>query len=159
MIEYEDRRTPEERAKQEKQFAQWRADRERCEAQLAEARANTWTDPPWRPIEDCPFELLRDSYGLQGSIFVTDGQSVALATVTERFGTPVHVTTQRFVLTDRGYELECETEEIDAPDWWFKWELTDEFGDMTYAGGEETGKEEVGFIPTHWFFACPPVPA
>jgi hypothetical protein len=40
----------------------------------------------------------------------------------------------------------------DLPKWWWKWELTDEFGYMTYAGGEETGKEEIGFVPTLWTF-------
>ena len=55
------------------------------------------------------------------------------------------------VRVDHGFVIEgAEYAEFDHPDWWFEWELTDEFGIMTYAGGEETGKEEIDFVPTHW---------
>ena len=56
------------------------------------------------------------------------------------------------VMRDGGiaYDGDGEWKYPDWPDWMFKWEFTDQNGMMTYAGGHETGKEEIDFIPTHW---------
>ena len=70
----------------------------------------------------------------------------------ERFGRPVRMVKEpEYVWTDDGFGLAGgEFEEIDAPDWWFKWELTDEDSAMNYMSGDEVGKDEVGFIATQW---------
>jgi hypothetical protein len=62
-------------------------------------------------------------------------------------------------MTDHGIQwVGGEIAEIEAPDWWFAWELTDHLGSENYAGGEPIGKDEVRFVATHWRAAKPPPP-
>ena len=137
-----------------------RAKREREAERLAEVIA-AWREQPfgqWRPIETCPFEALDHEYGVDGAIWVTDGDSVALATVTRRFGRPVRIVTEpEMVITDSGVGyVGGRMEEIEAPEWWFAWELQDRF-DATIEYGE-TVNCEVNFIATHWMLARPMPP-
>lgn len=117
----------------------------------------------WMPMENCPFGALDNRYGFAGAILVTDGTARALVTVKRRFGTPMFWKKQPEMIYRDG--MMClEGGEVDPrddlPKWWWKWNLTDEFGSMTYAGGEETGKEEVDFVPTIWtFLPDPPKPS
>ena len=111
-------------------------------------RAHTfWGKLRWQKIASCPFK----EYEYE-QIFVTDGKRVCIAKVSKRFGTPMRVVEEpEMVLTDKGMAWQGgKYEEIKAPKWWFQWELEDVNGSMTYAGGHETGREEVPFIATHW---------
>jgi hypothetical protein len=100
----------------------------------------------WRLIETCPFESLKDR-----EIFVKNDKYEALVTFKVRVGRPVRmIEPAGMVETERGREWrEAQIEEIEAPDWWFKWELEDVNGAPTYAyAGAQ--REEVCFIATHW---------
>lgn len=156
-IRYEEP-TAEERAEMDAR----RAERERESKAATRARAaavkRSWPGGLWQEMAACPFKAFDDAYDVSGALWVTDGKSRALVTVKRRFGTPIRwKVPPTMVYSSKGLRLEGGVEEkIDAPDWWFEWELTDEFGHMTYAGGEETGKEEIDFLPTHFL---PPPPA
>lgn len=117
----------------------------------------------WLPMAECPFRALDAHYGLEGSILVSDGEVVALATVTARFGTPLVWTGKEppeTVYRDGGFAIvgDGKYEKPKAPAWWFKWELTDVFGRENYAGGEPVGKDGVSFMPTKWTFLPEPTP-
>jgi hypothetical protein len=110
---------------------------------------------PWQPIETCPFEAYDEMYGLEGCILVKAGKKCARVSVTRRFGTPLvwtGKTPPETVMRDGRMVIEGDGKYVKPkrPAWWFQWELTDEDGIMTYAGGAETGKEEIDFLPTHW---------
>lgn len=148
-------------------MAEDRAEREREEAErgrvLREVK-DQWRarGRPWLPMRKCPFAALDDEYGLDGTILVSDGKSRAIVTVSERFGTPIFwkEPPQQVIRDGIFYLIGGEKDpRPDLPEWWWEWELTDEHGTMTYAGGEETGKEEVDFVPTIWtFLPEPPEP-
>ena len=127
------------------------------EVALAAWRA---ADRGWLPMAACPFIGLDRLYGFDGAILVADDDGKrALVTIRKRFGRPVFFKTQPEMVFRDG--MMCfEGGEIDPrpdlPAWWWEWELTDEFGEMTYAGGEPTGKESVDFVPTRWTFLPSP---
>ncbi len=156
--------SPEYEAEMEKHAQQRERETQRHERQLKKAFARCQAEIPWQPIEECPFAALDHEYGFDGSILVTDGNEIALATVRSRFGEPMYWTGEKppeAVWRDGQlvYEGEGSWEKPDRPKWWFKWEFTDENGSMTYASGHETGKEEVPFVTTHWFpLAAIPLP-
>ena len=113
----------------------------------------------WMPMEFCPFEALDKRYDLDGCVLVSDGKITSLANIKKRFGTPLFWKKAPELVMRDG--MMCwiggeEDKRPDLPPWWWKWELTDEFGSMTYAGGEETGKEAIDFLPTHWTFLPEP---
>lgn len=151
---YLDLRSPAAKAKWEREQKARRAKEEKLSKQLSAQLAES-TD--WTPIEGCPFKALNSEYGIDGIIWVSNGKDVALATVRKRFGRPMRVVKQpEMAITDNGMGwVGGEYAEIEAPGWWFEWELTDQFGNETYAGGEPTGKKEVGFVATHWMAAKP----
>ena len=144
------------RAKIEKDADKRAKERAKLEATAKAARDKCWAGGvPWQPIEGCPFEAYRNEFGVEGRILVTDGESVSCASIRKRFGRP------RFwegkgepeeVWRDGNLYIEGDGEfkEPDWPEWMFEWEFTDDDGLMNYAGGHETGKDEVGFVPTHW---------
>jgi hypothetical protein len=78
----------------------------------------------WRAIETCPFELLYVGHDSRARVFLADGQHVALAAVTRRFG--------------RGLRL-------DRPSWWNLWR----FVDLTLAHRGRPD-HEISFVPTLW---------
>lgn len=126
------------------------------EAEKAAWRAN---GSGWMPMGQCPFAALDNRYGFDGAVLVTDGKDTALATVKKRFGRPIFYKVQPEMVWRDGTPTLVGGEEdprTDLPKWWWQWELTDEFGSMNYAGGEETGKDEVAFVPTHWTFLPEP---
>lgn len=131
---------------------------ERAECELLYRRAlEKWRSlgRQWMLMSECPFFALNDRYGIEGAILVSDETKIALASVRKRFGRPVFYKKHPEQILRDGVLCLIGGEEDprhDLPEWWWKWELIDEFGDMTYAGGEETGKEEVGFIATIWTF-------
>ena len=148
--------SPEYKAEMEKRHKEYEREERRLKCQLAKALALISGDIPWQPIEKCPFAALAEEYGFDGTILVTDGKGIALATIQGRFGRPQYWTGDEppeQVWRDgyMSFEGNGEWKEPDNPEWWFKWEFTDKDGDMTYAGGEETGKEEIPFVATHWF--------
>ena len=149
---FKDLRSPEAKRQAEIEWEERRRENDRLEQELADLIKSIWPDAPWQPIDTCPFEMLSKTYGMEGTIFLSDGQEIAMATVSRRFGRPLRVVKPpEYVMTDDGPAwIGGEYEEIDAPDWWFEWELTDVNGNMNYAGGEEIGKDEVEFIPTMW---------
>ncbi len=150
------------------QIEQWRKDgaqKRKQNDRLLKNAKKLWGESKtgWLPMDSCPFGALDDEYGFAGAILVTDGAKRALATVNKRFGTPVFYKTEpEYVMRDG---MMCgiggeEDPRDDLPKWWWTWEIVDEFGSMTYAGGEETGKDEVDFVPTLWsFLQAPPAPA
>jgi hypothetical protein len=95
---------------------------------------------------------------MDGAIWVTDGKEIALATVMWRFGRPVRVVKRpEMAMTDHGIAyVGGEYAEIEAPEWWFKWELKDQFETTMRYG--DTVHCEVEFIPTHCMPAKPPLP-
>lgn len=152
--------SPEYEAKME----EYRQERERLSAEKAWSDARKeWLEAgsTWMPMECCPFSALSEQYGVDGTILVSDGLARALVTVSKRFGRPMFFKTQpEQIFRDGMMHLvggEVDPRE-DLPSWWWEWELTDEHGLMTYAGGEETGKEEVDFVPTAWTFLPDPPP-
>lgn len=156
-----DLRSAETKAKTEWELAQRAADLRRKAAALSALRARVWRDgAPWQDIADCPFEALAAQHGYASCVLVTDGDAVAIASVRGRFGRPVRVIQDaEMAITDHGVRwVGGQFEEIDAPDWWFRWELVDVNGDMGYAGGEPAGRDEVEFLPTKWLPPPPPGP-
>jgi len=151
---FEDLRSPAAKAKQAKRYAEFQKEMAASKKTRQDAIAQFYSAGfAWADIESCPFMAYENAgYQLSGCIFVTDMKSIALATVHKRFGTPIRMTKEPVMaMTDQGVQwIGGEYEAVDAPKWWFEWELTDVFGCMNYAGGEETGKDEVGFIATHW---------
>lgn len=146
--------SPEYTAKMKRREAADTRSRRAGARKIIEAWVSAWgtLDVPWLSIETCPFAAYEDLYGLGGTIFVKAGDEVAMVTIHRRYGRPLKVISPgEIVLTDHGVSIEgAEYAEFDHPDWWFAWEMTDVHGGMTYAGGEETGREEVRFVPTHW---------
>ena len=143
-------------AKMTKRDQQRKHETQRHARHLKKAFAPCTVKIPWQPISKCPFDALDHEYGFDGSILVTDSDQIALATVKRRFGKPMYWTGDKppeMVYRDGGmaYEGEGTWKKPDNPKWWFKWELTDVYGIMTYASGHETGKEEIPFVATHWF--------
>lgn len=143
-------------AKMKRKQAEWEREAKKRKATIEKARAD-WRSSggKWLPMDDCPFAALEEEYGLDGTILVANGKERALATVGKRFGRPIFwITPPEYVIRDG---MPClvggeEDPRPDLPKWYWEWELTDINGMMTYAGGEETGREEVGFLPTHWTF-------
>lgn len=131
--------------KYEKQMAKYRAEREAKEAEgerQYKAALKAWhkAESHWLPMDACPFAALDDRYGFDGTILVSDGKQRALVTVKKRFGRPVFYKKQPELVKRDGMLTLVGGEEDprnDLPAWWWKWELTDEHGSMTYAGGEE----------------------
>jgi hypothetical protein len=144
----EDLRSPKVKARAERDYRRWSVGLRTAEKRRKALAAKVWAKgAPWQPIESCPFKDFEYK-----PILVTDGKSVALAKPHKRFGTPMRwEKPPTLAMTDHGMSyVGGKLAKIKAPKWWFQWELTDEFGTMNYAGGEETGKNEVGFIATHW---------
>jgi len=113
----------------------------------------------WLPMKSMPFKAFDDMCGFDGAVLVSDGTARALATVKARFGRPMFWKTQPEMVYRDGmmhWVGGVEDPRDDLPAWWWEWELTDQFGSMTYAGGEETGKEEIDFVPTIWTFLPDP---
>jgi hypothetical protein len=102
----------------------------------------------WFPIKTCPFAAYEAAYGVEGTILVADDEKIALVDVRQRFGRPMRwVKPPEMVLTDDGPAwMGGEIAEIEAPDWWFKWELIDLHGH----DNESYGKPEIDFIPSRW---------
>lgn len=152
--------SPEYEAEMEQTRKKWVRDASRAKANYAAAKKG-WEQAgkTWMKIDTCPFAALDQHYGLEGTILVSDGKGIALVTVKRRFGTPVFYKKQPEMIYRDGCPCLVGGEEDprdDLPKWWWKWELTDVFGNMTYASGHETGKEEVGFVATHWTFLPDP---
>lgn len=142
-----------------------REDEERCdraENHVRRIRRQLWSAGiPWQPMSSCPFRELEDAWGEPTTLLVTDGESIAIAKVSRRCGRPVRcVEEPRMVLTDEGLSYRGgRYEEIDAPEWWFEWELEDLLERDVYLCGEPSGKPEVDFIATHWLLLPGPLEA
>ena len=156
---FKDLRSPEAKAADEARRLAENKKLDRLASKLTRARNAMWCDHNlWSPIEGCPFDALAQTYGgYGGRIIVTDGTNTAIATVSKRFGRPLCVINQpQMAITDDGVAyVGGEYAEIEAPKWWFKWQLTDDDGGENYAGGEPIGRDDVDFIPTH-FMLLPP---
>lgn len=156
--------SPEYEAEMNTRLDEMRKRREANERIIEGCRSHCWAGGvPWQPIESCPFAALADTYGYEGVVLFTDGENIARASVRERFGRPLIWSGEghpEYVMRDGMMVLDGDGEfvEPDRPEWWFEWELTDEDGFMTYAGGEETGKEEIDFVPTRWLLLPLPSP-
>lgn len=140
-----DLRTDERRAEVEARLEAEQQKRREAEATVAHVRA---TVKDWQPIETMPFAAFAEHYGEEATVLVSDGVSVAVASVNERLGRPVKcVKRGEMALTDHGIAyVGSEYEEFDHPQWWFDWEFTDELS----TDHEMWGKSEVGFVATHW---------
>lgn len=137
--------------------------RESLAAVLVQERTR-WRDAgcPWMPIRKCPFAALDEVCGIGGAILVSDGNEVAVATITSRFGRPIFYKKQPEMVLRDGMMCMVGGEEDpreDLPEWWWKWEVRDELASETWAYGEPAGQPEVEFIPTLWtFLPDPPSP-
>jgi hypothetical protein len=138
-----------EKAKKESKvsYDKWSKELRESEKRRINLAKKIWGKLPWQPITNCPFEDYKYK-----KIFVTDGKTVSLGKVNQRFGTPIRCIKEPVMaMTDNGMQLVGgKYAKIKAPEWWFKWEIENVEGMETYAGGHETGKEEVAFIATHW---------
>ena len=147
-----DMRTPKAKAKSKADYEKWSKELHLGEKRRTTLAKKIWGRLPWQPIVKCPFEDYEHK-----RIFVTDGKIRCLAIVKKRFGTPMRCIKEPVMaFTDDGPRfVGGKYAKIKAPAWWFKWEFEDEDGLMNYAGGHEVGKEEVGFIATHWLPMLP----
>lgn len=112
----------------------------------------------WTPMDKCPFEALDLWSGSHDYILITDGKSVTVTRITERFGTPVFYKKEPERVFRDGM-LWMEGGEVDPrpdlPKWWWKWELKDELeSEVTYY--ESSSKPEVDWTPTHWMWMPKP---
>lgn len=143
-----DRRTPEGKARMEREAREREAERSR-RGEVRDAARKCWTEAaPWQPIESCPFEAYDCASGADATFYVTDGKSLALVSVKRRFGRPVRcIREPGMILTDDGVRWEGgEYVEYDRPAWWFRWELED----VLSPEDERFGKDEIDFVPTLW---------
>lgn len=109
----------------------------------------------WQPITSCPFEALGALMaGSYDRILVTDGTKVTVASVSERFGTPIeYEEPPTMVMRDGMMIMECgKIKATKRPKWWLAWELKDELE----SDDERYGKPEVDFEATHWMPLPPP---
>jgi hypothetical protein len=141
----QDLRSPEAKARAEREYAERRAKERKLEEVVAEDRAKGGS---WRPIESMPFKAYAEGYSRDATVLVTDGKEVAVATVSDRVGRPVkQIEPPTYTLTDDGPILMGgKYEEYDRPQWWFDWEFTDELS----SDSEMWGKDEIDFVPTHY---------
>ena len=144
------------------------AKRERLNKALKQqAVERCWPDgAPWLPIDTMPFEAYGEFLSGSDRFFVSDGQSVEIATLTKRFGRPLHWVGDEppqlvRVLTDNGFETRLEGpgeyKEPDWPEWMFEWQFNS--ATDTHVEYDNDVPDEVNFVPTHWLPMMPPVKA
>lgn len=145
---WEDLRSPEYKAKMEREWKVREKARKKAEDKASEVAAAIWTSPaPWRPIEDCPLATLCNTYKAD-TILVCDTTNVAVVRVRKRFGTPIEwVEEPRMAITDHG--MAYIGGKSRTPDW-PKWRLKYEFEDVLSHESEMYGKDNIDFVPTHW---------
>lgn len=132
------------RKKCEAEESKRKREAEKKEKLRNETTVRCWpASPAWQPMESCPFAAMKYE-----TVLVTDGDRVAVAKITERFGRPLRVVKPgEHVLRDGVLTIEgMETTEYDHPEWWFQWELEDALDDPS----ERFGRDEIDFVPTHF---------
>lgn len=145
----------------EKKMEEHRREREEkktAAARLIQEAIDAGYGTTWTPMDKCPFAGLELWEGSQDPILVTDGKSVTVVTVSDRFGTPVFYKKQPEMVYRDGM-MHMEGGEIDPrddlPKWWWEWELKDELEDeVTYY--DSSSKPEVAWVPTHWMWMPKP---
>lgn len=145
-FEFIDQRTPEAKAREERRRAKEAKAAAKAKKAFQEAIAAA-QGKGWLPIETCPFAGYGREWGIEGTLLVTDGETRALVSIQKRLGRPVRtVEAPTMAITDHGIMMVGgKYEEIDAPPWWFQWEMIDQLSPES-----DYGKDEIDFIATQW---------